>query len=448
MGTAFAHFQGRGIGIGMNDKDFSDLGKEIGDKINKFVASKEIQDLQENIRMTVEDAMVGVRRSVKEAADQVGKFDSRFLRKNGSGNGWQGQVIVEEDGSRVTDECVLDGAEPGRRFHLAKQKSPVRQLPVVRNPRGRIAGPLMEIFGSCGAVAGWTSAITGAVLAFASIDLFGFGLAGAVSSGLAAVFAGGCTAMAVVGGVWRRRAGRFKKYIRTMGNRDFYSVEGLAHTVQKKEKFVIRDLKKMIGRGWFKEGHLDEQETCFMLTNESYEMYLGAQEQLRLQKEEAERLAREQERLEQDPTQKQLCLIVEEGKEYIRRIRAINDLIAKKDISAKLCRLEGICERIFSHIGEKPEKLPDIRKFMDYYLPTTLKLVEHYYEFSSQPVQGENITTAKREIEEMLDDINGAFEKMFDKLFEEEALDISTDISVLSAMLTQEGLLEDGLKVK
>ena len=85
---------------------------------------------------------------------------------------------------------------------------------------------------------------------------------------------------------------------------------------------------------------------------------------------------------------------------------------------------------------------------MSYYLPTTLKLVERYREFAEQPVQGENIATAKREIEDMLDDINGAFEKMFDKLFEEDALDVSTDISVLSTMLAQEGLLEDELKVK
>lgn len=428
----------------MNDKDFTDFGREIGERIDRFVNSKEIRDLQENIRMTVEDAMDGVRRSVQEAADQVGKFDSRIFGKDISSYSREEQKVAA-DGQAGRPEVV---EENRHNFGIVRRREPERQLPVVRNPKGRFSGILMEIVGSCGAVAGWTSAIAGGLLTFASIDLFGTGVIGAVSASLAAAFAGGCTAMAVVGGMWRRRAGRFKKYIRTMGERDFYPVEGLAQIVQKKEKFVIRDLRRMIGRGWFKEGHLDEQETCFMLTNESYQMYLTAQEQLRLQKEEDERLALEQERLEQDPVQKQLRLIVEEGKEYIRRIRAINDKIAQEDISRKLYRLESICGRIFGHIGEKPEKLPDIRKFMDYYLPTTLKLVEHYYEFSSQPVQGENITTAKREIEEMLDDINGAFEKMFDKLFEEEAMDISTDISVLSAMLTQEGLLEDGIKVK
>ncbi len=383
----------------MNDKDISDWGREIGRRVDQFVNSKEIKDLQENIRETVEHTVSGVRRSVQEAAD-----------------------------------CT--------EIYRKKKK---RQLPVVRKPKGRVSGTLMEIFGICGAAAGWTSAVTGWLLALIGIDFFSVG-AGVLSSGMAAVFAGICTGVAVTGGIWRRRAGRFRKYVRTMGERDFYSIEGLAQTVRKKEKFVIRDLGKMIRLGWFQEGHLDEQQTCFMLTNESYQMYLEAQEQLKQRKEEEQRQAEEQELAEQDPVRKQLRMIVEEGNECIRRIREINDAIEGEEISGKLFRLEKVCAQIFGHIEEKPEKLPDIRKFMSYYLPITLKLVERYHEFSSQPVQGENIVTAKREIEDMLDDINGAFEKMFDKLFEEDALDVSTDISVLSTMLAQEGLLEDEWK--
>ena len=152
--------------------------------------------------------------------------------------------------------------------------------------------------------------------------------------------------------------------------------------------------------------------------------------------------------LENDPVRKQLKMTVEEGNEYIRRIREINDDIPGEEISNKLYRLERVCTKIFEYIEDNPEKLSDIRKFMNYYLPTTLKLVQTYHEFSGQPVQGENITKAKKEIEEMLDNINQAFEKMLDKLFEDDAMDISTDISVMSTMLAQEGLLEDGIKVK
>ncbi len=192
---------------------------------------------------------------------------------------------------------------------------------------------------------------------------------------------------------------------------------------------------------------MDEQETCFMLTDESYQLYLNAQRELEQRKKEAERLAKEQEMLENDPVRKQLKVTIEEGNEYIRRIREINDDIPGEEISNKLYRLERVCTKIFEHVEDNPEKLPDIRKFMSYYLPTTLKLVQTYHEFIEQPVQGENITTAKKEIEGMLDGINQAFEKMFDKLFEDDAMDISTDISVLSMMLAQEGLLEDEFKM-
>ena len=77
---------------------------------------------------------------------------------------------------------------------------------------------------------------------------------------------------------------------------------------------------------------------------------------------------------------------------------------------------------------------------MNYYLPTTLKLLDAYEEFDSQPVQGENIKTAKQQIEQTLDTINIAFENLLDKLFTDEVLDVSSDISVLETMLKQEGL--------
>ncbi len=411
----------------MNDKDIYDWGREIGEGINKFVNSGEIKELQENIQATVENAMEEVRRSVQDAADYVGKAGQKAANK------------MESAWNTGTKDRAA-----GVRTYPQKEK---RHLPVVKRPEGRVSGILMEVFGTFGAVIGWTASAMGILLERLSVKVAGMGIGTWMFAGFAG-FAGICTVTALVGGMWRRRAGRFRKYVRTMGEQDFYQLDGLAQAVRRKEAFVRKDLREMIGRGWFLEGHLDEQETCFMLTDDAYRMYMDAQEQLRLRREEEERLAAQREMLERDPVQRQLRQTVEEGNEYIRRIRDINGAIAESRISGKLERLENICGRIFGHIGEKPEKLPDIRRFMSYYLPTTLKLLERYREFHEQPLQGENITVAKTEIEGMLDDINRAFEKMFDRLFEEEALDVSTDISVLSTMLAQEGLLEDGLRVK
>lgn len=116
------------------------------------------------------------------------------------------------------------------------------------------------------------------------------------------------------------------------------------------------------------------------------------------------------------------------------------------EISEKLFRLEKAVGRIYEQIQKSPEKLPELRRFQEYYLPTTLKLVETYREFDAQPIAGENITTAKREIEASLDTINLAFEKLFDSLFAETAMDVSADISVLHTLLAQEGLTGEAWK--
>lgn len=427
----------------MSNMDFSDLGREIGDKVEKFVNSKEIKELQDNIKATVENTMQEVSRSMKEAAGNANKNMETGRSR------MQQNAQTKKSGSYKEE---YKGPQPARNVQSVSNTQPVRrngnkrQLPVVKKPQGGALGSMLTVFGGIGAVTGWYLARTEAF--FYIKTLLSGSLIGAAEISIPFLAACICTAAFAAGRFLRRRAKRFKKYVKAMKDKDFHSIEGLARLVEKSESFVKKDLKKMTRRGWFRQGHLDEQETCFMVTDDAYRMYQEAQKELERRREEEERLAREQELLEQDPVRKQLKITVEEGKEYIRRIREVNDKIPEEIISGKLSRLERICARIFEHVEENPEKLPDIRRFMSYYMPTTLKLVEAYQQFSDQPVQGENITTAKKEIEGMLDDIGGAFEKMFDKLFEDDAMDISTDISVLSTMLAQEGLLKDEFTIK
>lgn len=138
--------------------------------------------------------------------------------------------------------------------------------------------------------------------------------------------------------------------------------------------------------------------------------------------------------------------IVKEGDEYVRKIHEANDAIPGEEISAKIYRMEMLVDRIFDRVEQKPDTVDDIRKLMEYYLPTTIKLLEAYEELDAQPVQGENIISSKQEIEKTLDTLNTAFEKLLDDLFQDTAWDLSSDISVLNTMLAQEGLTEDGLK--
>ena len=106
-------------------------------------------------------------------------------------------------------------------------------------------------------------------------------------------------------------------------------------------------------------------------------------------------------------------------------------------------RLYDVVDKILFCVEKQPEKLEEIRQLMKYYLPTTLKLVKAYREFEENTIQGNNIQTAKNEIELSLDTINDGFERLLNNLFEQDAMDISTDIYVLQNMLAREGLTEN-----
>ena len=136
---------------------------------------------------------------------------------------------------------------------------------------------------------------------------------------------------------------------------------------------------------------------------------------------------------------------IAEGDAAIKAMRALNDRIQDETISGQIDRLEEVSSRIFRYVKDNPAKLPQIRKFMSYYLPTTIKLLTAYDQMSRQGVSGENITGTMKKVEGMMSTIVRAFEKQLDSLFGAEAMDISTDITVLENMMVREGLAADDL---
>ncbi len=136
----------------------------------------------------------------------------------------------------------------------------------------------------------------------------------------------------------------------------------------------------------------------------------------------------------------ELDAMIAQGRDCIRRLRDMNDNIPGEAISAKLFRLENLLKEIFESLREHPKQMPQMQKFMNYYLPTTIKLVGAYEEFDSLSVQGEEIAEAKAEIEKTLDTINKAFGELLNKLFRDTAYDVTTDAQVLQTMLAKEGL--------
>lgn len=140
--------------------------------------------------------------------------------------------------------------------------------------------------------------------------------------------------------------------------------------------------------------------------------------------------------------------MLKDGRLALAEMKRLDDNIADVGISADIVRLEQVSGNIFEAVRQDPTKLAQIRKFMDYYLPTTLKLLNSYDRMSAAGVSGENIDTTLVKVEGMMRNIVAAFEKQLDSLYGAEALDISTDITVLETMMAREGLTGDQLKAE
>ena len=139
----------------------------------------------------------------------------------------------------------------------------------------------------------------------------------------------------------------------------------------------------------------------------------------------------------------ELDQMIAQGKGALEEMRRLNDSIQDAAISAQIERLSQVSDKIFQQVQKNPTQLPQIRKFMSYYLPTTLKLLNAYDRMDSTGIAGDNITATKDKVSAMMDTIVHAFDRQLDALFGEEALDISTDITVMENLLAREGLTQD-----
>ena len=139
--------------------------------------------------------------------------------------------------------------------------------------------------------------------------------------------------------------------------------------------------------------------------------------------------------------------IIDDGKRAIKEMGRLYTSIKNNDIRRRINELMRISDKIVQDAVSDPSDVPQIRKFLDYYLPTTIKLLNAYDRMSDQGIEGENLSKSMSSIEDMLDTAIEAFKKQLDSLFENQALDIETDISVMNQMLAREGLSDDDADV-
>lgn len=335
------------------------------------------------------------------------------------------------------------GKAAGQAVNVAVPKSAYRNRMLFTPTDGKMVGAFIMAVGGFILAGIFGISFLLALLGFAVGMLTGGAeAAGLLASGIPLM---GSLTLGTAGTMFISRIQRFRRYIDILGNRTFCDLKELAAATGKSLSYVQKDLKKLVKKNWFRQGYFDRQGTCLMVTNDIYQQYLRTEQQreLLLQQEQQRKV---QSCMEQEGLPREVRDVLEAGEAYVKRIRKCNDDIPGVEISNKIFRIEELVQQIFARVKAHPETVTDIRRMMEYYLPTTIKLLDAYAELDAQSVQGEHITRSKQEIEQVLDTLNVAFEKLLDSLFRDKAWDVSADISVLQTMLAQEGLTESDFR--
>lgn len=429
----------------MGNQDWSHLGNDIKNIVQSAIDSNDFSKLNDAIFNTVNQALNIVEES-------LGGKNSTAYQSAGSLNNKQKKVDKNDWESVV------------RQFE-EERKNRRKMLP--RNPymayKNRYASPSgANALAVTGIVSGSLLTIGCGIAELAMALVNTTGLSGVFASGVAVGM--GVVAPFLAGGIFLLAKGcsllgqvkRYKSYVEYLQDREFCKIRELETATGKSVKWLVKDIQKMIQKRWFKEGHFDYQKTNLIVTHQAYQHYLEAHEEYErrqlVQKQSVQQnktASKEQEnKTGNDELPENVRAVITEGRGYLEQIRRSNDAIPGVEISAKISRMELVVERIFERVERHPELVDELRYFMKYYLPTTVKLLHAYEELDVQTVQGPNIQKSKKDIEETLDTINNAFENLLDSFFEDSAVDISSDISVMQTMMNQEGLLHKSMKEK
>lgn len=175
---------------------------------------------------------------------------------------------------------------------------------------------------------------------------------------------------------------------------------------------------------------------------EAQEAVLRSQEEARRRQEEELRRQKEASRIPLTGNQ-QADNVILKGQDMLDTIRNENIVITDETLSAQMDTLADKCTQIFRTVSEEPAKAPQVRKFMNYYLPTTLKVLANYRTMQERGVSYQDMSQARESAVRCMDMVLTACQKQIDALHKENMLDISTDIEVMEQMLKRDGYVEN-----
>lgn len=229
---------------------------------------------------------------------------------------------------------------------------------------------------------------------------------------------------------------RFDTYIELLGFKNLEFVEDIALCSKQKEPTVIQDLSRAVKQKLIPQGHFSRDNLVFMVSDKVYAKYMEKSavydRYFQKQLEERHRVKSRTSHINQ---------IMEAGEQYIKKLNDYKTIVKDKTVSRKIERLGNVVSMIFHEIDVNPSQVSSLGVFLNYYLPTTEKLLDTYVSITEKKSTVPNLTTAKKEIEESLNTIIRSFESILEKLYEEYEMDISSDISAMELVMKKEGLL-------
>ena len=239
-------------------------------------------------------------------------------------------------------------------------------------------------------------------------------------------------------GIRRRNViGRLSRYMAELSvKNDILSIDDMTSVTGFLPAQIKKDMRQLKRWDLSFDLYTDTGETTLMKGKGAYDQYLDTKKQ----REEIAREEAERQRRLMNPETATLEMFRSESSVAISRIHAANLMLTGDEISAELGELETTMKRIFAHIENYPDKLPETRKLMNYHLPTTMKLIEKYCQYDTMEYQPDNVTAAKADIEKALTAANEAFANFLEGLYHEDTLDITTDAEVLKKMFEKDGL--------
>ena len=245
-----------------------------------------------------------------------------------------------------------------------------------------------------------------------------------IGTAVASLFGGGC--MLASGIMMKRALQRYSAYLAIIGPNEAVEIETLAKKVGVKPKQAERDLQKMIEKGYFGKSAYINKELGYIF------MSSRADEELTRARAAAMEKTRETSKKE---AVKQSA---EAYDQILDQIRAVNERIPDPEMTEKISQIESITREIFRAVEQAPEKRGKIDRFMSYFLPTTLKLLESYANLEKTNIDGKNINQSMRSIEIAMDTVVDGFRHQLDELYKSDAVSIETEIDVLTKMLNRE----------